>query len=232
MSIEDHYSAVELRGEQWSALREAMERLERGVTGRAGDKVAARIQTLFEDLGADRGLLGLPRPRRLRAPAPAARARPGGRSRLHGPPHHPRPGFGRLPAAVDPARPRRYRLRRAAGRGAALARGPGAGQALFRGARRRPAERAAGALDARLHAGDAARRGPLPLRDGDRAQHRGRADRDPLQPQHPGGRRSPRRDAEVAQHPHRSSPSSSAASARRRMSTSSTPATTAPSSAG
>ena len=62
-------------------------------------------------------------------------------------------------------------------------------------------------------------RGPLPLRDGDRAEHRGRADRHPLQPQHPGGGRPPRRDAEVAATPSPSSPSTSAASARRRTST-------------
>ncbi len=49
-SMSEHYSAVQLRVDQWSALREAAEALQRQREGRAADRTIKRIREIFECL--------------------------------------------------------------------------------------------------------------------------------------------------------------------------------------
>ena len=49
-SMSDHYSAVQLRADRWSTLREATNRLARSTSGRETNKQQARTQELFEAL--------------------------------------------------------------------------------------------------------------------------------------------------------------------------------------
>jgi arginine decarboxylase len=49
-SISEHYSAVQLRSDRWSALRECAEALQRAPEGRASERQAKRMRELFEAL--------------------------------------------------------------------------------------------------------------------------------------------------------------------------------------
>jgi arginine decarboxylase len=50
-SMSEHYSAVQLRVDQWSALRDAAEALQRHPQGRIADRTTKRIREIFDSLG-------------------------------------------------------------------------------------------------------------------------------------------------------------------------------------
>jgi arginine decarboxylase len=56
----DHYSALQLRADEWSALREAMDALEREQGQRATTRLTSRIQELFDGLAPIEGYWAFP----------------------------------------------------------------------------------------------------------------------------------------------------------------------------
>ena len=47
-SMSDYYSALQLRADRWSAIRECTQALERGPTPRARERMVKRVEELFE----------------------------------------------------------------------------------------------------------------------------------------------------------------------------------------
>ncbi|MCB1401869.1 MAG: ornithine decarboxylase, partial [Rhodobacteraceae bacterium] len=62
-SVSDYYSAAQLRADRWSALREATESLlVKGAEGRAGERLVAEAQRLFEALAPIEAYWAFPGP--------------------------------------------------------------------------------------------------------------------------------------------------------------------------
>ncbi len=80
-SVNDYYSAVQLRADRWSALRESAISLKREGNARRIARLQKRIEELFESLALIEPYLGVSRHGRLRSHAPAVRAWQSRRSR-------------------------------------------------------------------------------------------------------------------------------------------------------